>query len=516
MTCVDFWFAARMQNNRCTNILEYKTLIAHEACTKIVVHMTDNLICPRCSLRLVGCQVIAHYHNHSEQEIYGVLVKQYLQHCQTPFNSNFTCFLCFNMFRDFHLAKLAQSAATALSDYTIKIPLNVQVKVKHDKSFSYHEHLFLVLLQGSLLGQKHHQKSIRENMFEFKKFLRRLVLGFHTPVQWRPLIKNINSVQTMTSEEVDFSILISYSVDVKRLDHASVIDKKKKKKRSLDDEDDNEPFDNEDIDDQMFEKKKHEIHKTIHHHKQDKREMHTFLTCYCEPILVAGNYNKYERGLSNSPWFLDKTRVDSSVETCISNIVREAFKCKNHSFFSCGREDIDVRMLGNGREFVFSFEDARNPHVSLAELASLNEKVNQSTDSIQIENLHLVQRDYILKVQSGAQEKRKNYKCVVWLSSAITSEQVLKVNALKELVVSQKTPIRVLHRRAIDIRKKLIHSIHCEKVNAHYMVVELETQAGTYVKEFINGDLGRTLPNLGSLFNCRADILQLDVVGITM
>jgi len=85
---------------------------------------------------------------------------------------------------------------------------------------------------------------------------------------------------------------------------------------------------------------------------------------------------------------------------------------------------------------------------------------------------------------------------------------------MKDIIISQKTPIRVLHRRAIDIRKKVIHSIHCTFVNKHYMIVDLETQAGTYVKEFVNGDMGRTVPNVGSLFGCNADILQLDVIGI--
>ena len=36
--------------------------------------------------------------------------------------------------------------------------------------------------------------------------------------------------------------------------------------------------------------------------------------------------------------------------------------------------------------------------------------------------------------------------------------------------------------------------------------------AGTYIKEFIHGDLDRTLPNLGTLLDTDADIIQLDVI----
>lgn len=43
-------------------------------------------------------------------------------------------------------------------------------------------------------------------------------------------------------------------------------------------------------------------------------------------------------------------------------------------------------------------------------------------------------------------------------------------------------------------------------------------QAGTYIKEFVHGDEGRTQPNLGSFlgFEDSAEILQLDVLEIHM
>ena len=43
-------------------------------------------------------------------------------------------------------------------------------------------------------------------------------------------------------------------------------------------------------------------------------------------------------------------------------------------------------------------------------------------------------------------------------------------------------------------------------------------QAGTYIKEFVHGDEGRTVPNLGTLLGCAepAKILQLDVLNVHM
>lgn len=45
----------------------------------------------------------------------------------------------------------------------------------------------------------------------------------------------------------------------------------------------------------------------------------------------------------------------------------------------------------------------------------------------------------------------------------------------------------------------------------------LQTQAGTYVKEFVHSDFGRTRPSIGSLMGIGiddVDILELDVEGV--
>ena len=49
-----------------------------------------------------------------------------------------------------------------------------------------------------------------------------------------------------------------------------------------------------------------------------------------------------------------------------------------------------------------------------------------------------------------------------------------------------------------------------------YFTLHLRTSAGTYVKEFVHGDLGRTRPSVGSLLGCEADILWLDVTDVLL
>ncbi len=38
--------------------------------------------------------------------------------------------------------------------------------------------------------------------------------------------------------------------------------------------------------------------------------------------------------------------------------------------------------------------------------------------------------------------------------------------------------------------------------------------AGTYIKEFVHGDLERTVPNLGTILQTETDIIQLDVLKL--
>jgi len=68
------------------------------------------------------------------------------------------------------------------------------------------------------------------------------------------------------------------------------------------------------------------------------------------------------------------------------------------------------------------------------------------------------------------------------------------------------TPLRVLHRRTLMVRDKIIHKVNVIPINHNYALVFILASAGTYIKEFIHGDLERTLPNLGSYMG-KTDIL---------
>ena len=64
------------------------------------------------------------------------------------------------------------------------------------------------------------------------------------------------------------------------------------------------------------------------------------------------------------------------------------------------------------------------------------------------------------------------------------------------------------------MRDKKVFRLKAEYINAHYMLLHVLASAGTYIKEFVHGDLGRTVPNIGQIISSECDILQLDVTDV--
>jgi hypothetical protein len=72
----------------------------------------------------------------------------------------------------------------------------------------------------------------------------------------------------------------------------------------------------------------------------------------------------------------------------------------------------------------------------------------------------------------------------------------------------------VISRRSLAIRQRLIYCAKADSLSDDKCTfrLALETEAGTYVKEFVHGDFGRTRPSLSSVIgDCETDIIELDV-----
>ena len=117
-------------------------------------------------------------------------------------------------------------------------------------------------------------------------------------------------------------------------------------------------------------------------------------------------------------------------------------------------------------------------------------------------------------MKAAIEDKAKSYCAVVWCKNPITPEDCKKLSAIQNLDIKQKTPIRVLHRRSALTRDKKVYRFYAQYINAHYMLLHVLASAGTYIKELVHGDMGRTEPNVGLLLANECDILQLDVTNV--
>ena len=218
-----------------------------------------------------------------------------------------------------------------------------------------------------------------------------------------------------------------------------------------------------------------------------------------DPLFFTGNYVKLSREMSQTPWVINGVRKGKiSVEENLAPVLKELMRAQTAKFHAAGREDVDVRMLGEGRPFVIQLLNCEKSSPNAEELASLQRKLSEG--SVIAKNLAFTSDASCMeRLKEWEMSKRKKYVCVVWLSKAVTDADLKPLNRTTDLKVLQKTPLRVLHRRSLLDRDKIIHSCSTEILNQHFILLRLCSSAGTYIKEFVHGDRGRTTPNVGSL-----------------
>ncbi|KAF9106303.1 putative tRNA pseudouridine synthase Pus10 [Mortierella sp. GBA35] len=239
-----------------------------------------------------------------------------------------------------------------------------------------------------------------------------------------------------------------------------------------------------------------------------------------ESVYVGGRYLKFSRDVSQTPWSIGTTMLaELSVSGIVSETLKTAFRADEYKFVTAGREDANVRMLGNGRPFYLELINPRIPSLPSETIKKLEGEINNiMPDKVQIRTLAALRPEDTKVIKDGEETKTKSYSALCWTSNPVDQTMISAVNEYtgKAFYVEQQTPIRVLQRRAQMIRKKQIHSLKAFPLEGHFMVVHLHTEAGTYIKEFVHGDLGRNQPSLASIVGCEADIMELDVLEVDL
>jgi tRNA pseudouridine synthase 10 len=252
----------------------------------------------------------------------------------------------------------------------------------------------------------------------------------------------------------------------------------------------------------------------------DMREGRERVELQVNSLLIYGQYNKYSREIPQTEWHCRKCRGSGCEEcdwtgkqypTSVQEEIHAPFmresKAVEAKFHGGGREDVDAKCLGK-REFVLELIEPLNRDLDIEEL---QEEVNESTDKVEIFNLEYTHKDKAAEIKEKHADKE--YKVKVETEDDISEKDVENMEVVVG-EIEQETPERVEHRRAEKTRKREVYEVDWEKTGEKEFELTVKAEAGTYIKELIHGDEGRTQPNISELIGTPAECTQLDVTWI--
>ncbi len=240
-------------------------------------------------------------------------------------------------------------------------------------------------------------------------------------------------------------------------------------------------------------------------------------------IFIYGRYKKLIRGIPQTRWpcrycggkgcehcnWTGKMYPESVEEIIAHEFMKES-GAKEHALHGMGREDIDARMLGNGRPFVL---ELKSPKIRKFDLKEMERRVNEfGKGKVEVLDLRYSSKAEVRKIKESRAEK--TYRVRVLMENDAGEEKLKNALRMLETEIEQRTPKRVSHRRADLVRKRrVIYAKLIEKSGAEALI-EVKGEAGLYIKELMHGDDGRTSPSLAEMLGTPCRVLELDVIKI--
>lgn len=237
-------------------------------------------------------------------------------------------------------------------------------------------------------------------------------------------------------------------------------------------------------------------------------------------VYIYGHYLKLSRDHCQSRWHCSECGGRGcescrgsgmnypSVEDELGKAFMPPFCAASCTLHASGREDVDVRALGTGRPFVMELKSPRKRSVDLRAI----EKHLEKNPSVRAVSLRKVGKHFLDAVCNS--HFPKEYVATVSADRPLGEADIKAVGALNGVTLSQQTPKRVLSRRTDMERKRKIHSIEATAAPHGKLTLRIFADAGTYIKELIHSDSGRTVPSVSQLLRCNAKCDELDVVSI--
>jgi len=224
------------------------------------------------------------------------------------------------------------------------------------------------------------------------------------------------------------------------------------------------------------------------------------VTLDVRPLFVSGRYRKLVRGLPQCRWAAWPT----SVQQIVGDPITKAAEGEDHLFHGCGREDVDVRCLGE-RPFVLEVLRPRRRRLDWAALA----RAIARSGAVEVVGLRRCAAEDVARIKSLRPEK--TYRALVRMVKPVADLAPLANLAGR---IRQRTPARALRSRPDRVRHRRVRSVAWKSVDARTVELEVRTQAGLYVKELVTGDAGRTSPSVAEVLGVAAECTELDVLTI--
>jgi tRNA pseudouridine synthase 10 len=240
------------------------------------------------------------------------------------------------------------------------------------------------------------------------------------------------------------------------------------------------------------------------------------------PVYYRGRYRKLDRTLPQTRWpcrachgiGCDRCQgtgktYPTSVEELVAEPFLRATGGEGTRFHGMGREDIDARMLGTGRPFVLEIRRPKRRTIALSEVVA---EVNRTAkDRVEVDAMATAEAAEVVQVKEASP----------WKSYRVGVAGVVAVAKINEALsfatsraIAQRTPRRVAHRRADRVRTRRIVEASLVEATEGRFTLELRAEAGTYIKEWVEGDDGRTDPSLATLLGAPLTVEFLDVIEI--
>ena len=133
------------------------------------------------------------------------------------------------------------------------------------------------------------------------------------------------------------------------------------------------------------------------------------------PLFILGRYRKKSRIIPQTRWPCRQCRgkgcdhcdgtgkmYPTSVEEEIGRVILDATKGEEHFFHGMGREDIDARMLGNGRPFIL---EVRAPRIRSIDLGEHQDRINTRSEYVEVRLLRSAARSEIATLKEAVPDK---------------------------------------------------------------------------------------------------------------